>query len=144
MSISGIAGQPPVFQTNPQQNALRQNFQSLVQALQSGDLQGAQTAYATLTQNMPSDGQNATGNRKDPFQQMIAQLGQQLQSGDLSGAQSTLQNFQAQMKAHHGHHHHGGGVNQANAGIGSSSTNAASSSADNDGDSDGSSVNFFA
>jgi hypothetical protein len=58
--------------------------------LASGDIDGAQAAYATLAKNAPS---SATANPNSAF----AQLGKALQSGDIAGAQSAIstmvQNF---------------------------------------------------
>src|SRR5580765_4790505 len=108
MSISSVsASTTPAYQ--PPQNNIRQNFQQLAQALQSGDLSNAQAAYASLIQNLPNQTQNGSSNSSNPFQQAIASIGSALQSGDLNGAQQTLQTLQSQMKgAHHGHHHRHG------------------------------------
>src|SRR5215475_2683997 len=112
MSIGTITTNAPVYQP-PQQNGMRQNFQQLSQALQSGDLSSAQQAYASLIQALPSQGANGgngTNGQSNPFQQAIQSIGSALQSGDISGAQQALQTLQTQMKgAHHGHHHHGQG-----------------------------------
>ena len=108
MSITSITSNAPAFQTNPPQNTVRQNFQQLSQSIQSGDLSVAQTAYASLIQNLP---QQSAGNGNNPFQQAIASIGSALQSGDISGAQQTLQTMQSQMKGmHHHHHHHASGI----------------------------------
>jgi len=112
MSISSISSNAPAYQP-PQQNGMRQNFLQLTQAVQSGDLSGAQQAYASLIQALPSQGAkagNGAGGQSNPFQQAIQSIGSALQSGDISGAQQALQTFQRQMKgARHGHHHHGQG-----------------------------------
>jgi hypothetical protein len=60
----------------------RQQFTQLVQSLQSGDLSGAQQAYASLGQK--HNGVN------DPYAEVLSQIGQALLSGDLSGAQQAL------------------------------------------------------
>ena len=101
MDISAVSSSTAAYQPNTQ-NAQRQNFQQLMQSLQSGDLSGAQAAYATLTQNAPAPGA-ATNN---PIQQAISTIGSALQSGDLAGAQKAMQSLQQTMKSHHGHHHH--------------------------------------
>lgn len=67
------------------------DLQQLGQALQSGDLTGAQTAYTALT----TLGQNGPFANSEPFrkadrdQDFIA-IGQALQSGDLAGAQQAF------------------------------------------------------
>jgi hypothetical protein len=71
----------------------RQVFQQLNQALQSGDLKSAQSAFSSLTAN--------SSNTLDP-NSPLGKLGQALASGDLSGAQ---QDF-ASMRAGGRHHHH--------------------------------------
>src|SRR5262249_47387208 len=77
--------------TNWQQR--QQELKQLAAALQSGDIDAAQAAYASL--NAPSNGQGSSPR---------AQVGQAVQNGDLAGAQ---QAFQALSKGHsHRHHHH--------------------------------------
>ena len=76
----------------------QQNFKALGSALQSGDLAGAQQAFATITANNPA----AANNPSSP----LAQIGQALQSGNLAGAQQAAQTWRGQ---------HGGGAAQANA-----------------------------
>ena len=100
MSISPISGGPPPFPPPGQQNPLQQNFQSLAQAIKSGDLSAAQQAFTTLSQSLP---QGSSGSGSSPFQQALQSIGSALQSGDISGAQSALQGLQ---KGHHGGHHH--------------------------------------
>jgi len=121
MSISSITPNPGVstgWQNVFQQR--RQDFSQLAQALQSGDLSGAQKAYGdlmSLQQNQAGANPNSNGG---PIQNDFAALGQALSSGNLSQAQSVftqLQNdiqsaFQNQSGAqgpsgtHRGHHHH--------------------------------------
>lgn len=102
----------------------RSAFKSLAQALQSGDLQGAQQAFKTiqgawsarLTQTSPNT--QSTNGSNTTVQNAFASLGQALQSGDLQGAQqafSTLQNaVQHNLKMHRGHHHHAPDPNNGN------------------------------
>jgi hypothetical protein len=114
MSVSAVSPNPQVYQPNAQQNQFRQDFQALTNALQSGDLSTAQTAYQTLISDNPQ--LTATsGNSNNPFQQAIAAIGSALQNGDIGGAQNALSSLQSNMKAHHGHHHHGGGASATNA-----------------------------
>jgi outer membrane protein assembly factor BamD (BamD/ComL family) len=108
--------------------AQRKNlFDQLGQALQKGDLKGAQTAFAALQANAPQGAppQGAQGNATpSPF----AALATALQNGDLSAAQAAY----AQIQQTRGHHNHRGaqGANGA--------PPASAGSADNDGDHDGS------
>ncbi|MBI1395885.1 MAG: hypothetical protein GC151_07880 [Betaproteobacteria bacterium] len=69
----------------------QQNFKSLVSAVQSGDLGGAQKAYASL----------ASGARGASANSPLAQIGKALQSGDLAGAQQALQSLQDSREPHH-------------------------------------------
>lgn len=122
MSISNItatAGLSQTWQSLFQQR--KQDFSNLAQALQSGDLAGAQKAYAdlqSLQQNSPA-GSNARSNSNgNPVQSDFAALGQALASGNLSQAQSDFSKLQSDFKsalqntaqqiggAHKGHHHH--------------------------------------
>lgn len=66
----------------------QQTFAALVSALNSGDLPGAQRAYASLSDIQGSQGRFANPN--GPFAQAVSQIGQALRSGDLSGAQQAL------------------------------------------------------
>ena len=104
MSTNSISSVTPPYPP-PAQNGAQQDFQALAQAVQAGNLSGAQQAYATLTQSMPQSGASANG-AVNPFQQAIASIGGALQSGDVSGAQQGLQTMQQGMKSHHGHRHH--------------------------------------
>jgi hypothetical protein len=114
MSISGISTATPSyssFATN-QQNPVQQSFSQLMQAIQSGNLQAAQQAYTTLTQNAPQN----PNSQNSPFGQAISQIGAALSSGNIGQAQSTLQSLQSQMQAHRGgHHHHRGTGSVTNA-----------------------------
>ena len=90
---------------------VRNDFQTIAQSLQSGNVQVAQKAYALIQQDQqngpqpPADSQAA---------QAFAQLGQALQSGDIAGAQQALSAFQSTIKnarqARGGCGPHGGGV----------------------------------
>jgi hypothetical protein len=109
MTIGSATSAAYVYPPTNQQNPFQQSFQSLIQAIQSGNLSGAQQAYAALTQSAPAQGANGASNgQNNPFQQGLAAIGSALQSGNISGAQSALQSLQQTMKAHHGHHHSSG------------------------------------
>ncbi len=98
MSVSAVST-PASFQPNPQDSSFRSAFQQLTGAISSGDLQTAQSAYASLSQLQQQSG----GSTQGPLGQLLSTLGSDLSSGDISGAQSALQAFQ---KAHTHHHHH--------------------------------------
>jgi hypothetical protein len=125
MAVSGVssaASIPTSSQTDP-----RLLFMQLSKAISSGDVNGAQQAYAQLTQALGNNGSaGSTNNSNDPFSQALAAIGQSLQNGDIGGAQQALANLQQQMQGARGHHHHGGhhGGGQANAGSSNSASNA--------------------
>jgi hypothetical protein len=91
-----------------QPHDFRQAFSQMATAIQSGDLSGAQQAYAALGQFQPSNqgGSAPSG----PFAQGLSAIGQDLQNGNLSAAQQDLASLELQMQsaggAHHHHHHH--------------------------------------
>jgi thioredoxin-like negative regulator of GroEL len=103
LSVSNVSltvGQGQAGVNHPRRAA----FQQLAQALQSGDLAGAQQSFATLQQYAPK-GATGTG----PLGSDISGLGQALQSGDLAGAQkafATLQQDVQKLGGVRGHHHH--------------------------------------
>jgi hypothetical protein len=74
-------------------------MQQLTSAISSGDLQGAQSAYATLSNLQQSSG---AGGSNGPLGQFLSSIGADLSKGDMTTAQSDLTTFQ---KAHGGHHH---------------------------------------
>src|SRR5262245_3113854 len=104
MTISAISPFS-ASQTSNYQN-YRQAFSQLANALQSGDLDAAKSAYDTLKSSPMAQG---TG----PFAQALQQIGNALDSNDLDGAQKALASLQQQRQAH-GHHHHHGGVSSQN------------------------------
>lgn len=126
MSISSITSgtmMPQDFQNIRQQQ--RQDFSQLAQALQDGDLTGAQKAYSDLQSLLPSNNQSGTntntnsGSPQNPIQSDFAALGKALSSGDLSQAQSEFSQLQTDLKnayqnqsgipglgVHRGGHHH--------------------------------------
>jgi hypothetical protein len=74
------------LQTQMQQ--VKAEFDKLKESLESGDLSGAQQAYAALQQNASQGGNN-------PLQSKFDALGQALQSGDLAAAQQAFSALQA-------------------------------------------------
>ncbi|HTO58744.1 MAG TPA: hypothetical protein VMJ74_13165 [Pseudomonadales bacterium] len=121
VSVSGISSsaayQPNATQTHFGQ--ARQDFKDLASALQSGDLSGAQTAFAAWQQVMQSGQagtqQNASqnGGKQNQFAQDMAAVGKALQSGDVAGAKQAFAQLQQDMQSagrmHHRHHSHGSG-----------------------------------
>jgi outer membrane protein assembly factor BamD (BamD/ComL family) len=118
MSVSAISssgGFSPVdWQTKAQQ--IKADFQSLAQALQSGDLKGAQQAFATLQKDSPAKSSTATTSSTSSTNpnDLMNTLSQALQSGNLSAAQQAF--AQLQQAAHHGHHRHHGASNATTGG----------------------------
>jgi hypothetical protein len=106
LSVSSSASS--LQQVNQSQWAqVKNDWQQLGQALQSGDLAGARKAFAALQKDAPPPPQGAASpaglgsSTQDPF----AALAKALQSGDLAGAQQAFSQLQ-QARGHH-HHHHG-------------------------------------
>lgn len=141
MSISAISSNqvvldptlvPPGGPTGNLQN-LASSFNTLGQALQSGDLNAAQQAFTSLLQSVPSAGAPAAGsagpdNSASSAGADIVSLGQALQSGNLPAAQQAFASLQQAVQSH-GPAHGAGHAHKAQAG-GSSSD--AASGADSD------------
>ena len=107
-SISGISNLNPIDWQNTFAQR-KQAFDALEKALQSGDLAGAQKAYASLQQMQPSGTQNQAGQQGNPnsLKSDFDALGQALQSGDVKSAQDAFSKLQQDIqKTPHGHHHH--------------------------------------
>jgi hypothetical protein len=147
MSISTVSSGAAALQT------LRSNFQDqknyldqLQQAVSSGNTQGAQQAYDSLSKLIQN---NANAKGGQPFggnttlQKDFSALGDALKTGDKNQIQAAYaqfaQDLQAARAAHH--HHHNGGTAATN-----NSSSSSTQSADSDGDNDGSttSVNLTA
>jgi len=129
MSISSVSNSTNL-QSSQMSDAFKQrkqDFAALASALQSGDLAGAQKAFATLQQDKLAIGQaqGGQGNNSSAvsqssqggatsMQDLMNQLKQALSSGDLQGAQQAFASLQQNMQANrgHGHHHHHGGGSQ--------------------------------
>jgi len=121
MSVSAIASNPLLTpQTTPDGaaalpgplQAVATNFNSLGQALQAGDLAGAQQAFAALVQSVPAGAVPSGAPQDQTVGADMVALGQSLQAGDLSGAQQAFTNLQQALRsadqAHgsgRGHHH---------------------------------------
>jgi hypothetical protein len=83
---------------NPLQQ-IRQDFNQLSTALQSGDLSGAQSAYASIQQLLQGGANSTTANPSNTIQNDFSALGQALQTGDLSQAQSAFSQLQQDFQA---------------------------------------------
>jgi hypothetical protein len=142
MSISSISSATNPFLTSMQSGIKQRNsdFSALGQALNAGDLPGAQQAFSAFQsdqQNLfsimqsqnsqQSNLQNSSNQQSNPLQA----LQQALSSGDLSGAQQAFAALQQTMAHGHHHHHHGGGVQNSTQ---SASLTSTGSDSDNDGD----------
>ena len=129
-SVSSATNSAADLQASQQQRQL--DFQNLSAALQSGDVNSAQQAFAQLQKDSPRLAQalssSSTSNDSPRITDMKT-LASALQSGDISGAQQAFAKLQtdsaATRKTGHGHHHH---ATQA----------AAPAATDSDGDNDGS------
>jgi hypothetical protein len=136
-------------QQTPAQQA-QQDYTQLANALQSGSLTNAQSAYAALQQLVqPQNGTNGASNASfttnDPIENDFNALGQALAAGNLSQAQSAFSQLQSAVQAaeqpgtqsaqggtqvhghHHHHHHGGGGGSSAQSSTSTTSTTATSS-----------------
>jgi ribosomal protein S20 len=120
MSISSVStGTTATYTPNSQQKDLRNAFKQMSDAINSGDLQDAQNAFANLAQlinTSPQPAQNTSSTSSDgnDFSSLLNQIGSALQSGDLDQAKQALQNLQQSAKsARPHHHHHGGGAAQS-------------------------------
>jgi len=120
MTISSVSPVSTVPDSS-YQNGVQQRqseFQQLAQALWTGNLSNAQSAYNALTQNSSSP--TSPSNSNSEVAQDWTALGQALQSGDLSSAQQAFSKLQTDAAstsssgsaqapaqgAHRGHHHH--------------------------------------
>jgi len=127
MSISGISSSSDYYRgySTKGLDSLRQqgqqDFKSLADALQSGDLSGAQTAFASLlalfpsssslansqTQSAGASSASSSSNCTSSITNGLSALGQALQSSDLTGAQNDFSKLvQAIQSIGGGHHHH--------------------------------------
>lgn len=125
MSISSVSsGTAASYAANSQQNDLRNAFKQVADAINKGDLEGAQNAFDNLaellnsapqgaSQSASAGSQSASRNGSGPsnLSSLLDQIGDALQSGDLDQAKQALQNLQQTAQSrHHHHHHHGGGA----------------------------------
>lgn len=107
MSISSIppnSNPYPAMQAEPR-NQFRSTISALAKALNSGDLSGAQSAFAALQQMKPNSQAIATQTASNPMEADMQAVAKALQSGDLSAAKTAFAKLQQDMKSvHHKHH----------------------------------------
>lgn len=136
MTTSGISSSG----TNPYQSSMRsefkqrgQDFKALDSALQSGDLSGAQKAFAALQTDMQniqsSRSQQGQGQQQNsPFANDFQALSDALNSGDVSAAQKAFatlkQDMQAARQAHGGQAAHQPRANDGDADDAASTSNS--------------------
>ena len=125
MTVSCVSSTLSTYQTDVQspRNQSVQAFKALQSALQSGDLSGAQTAFAALQKDLqpPSPTTQASSAAGQSTQmseggQDLETLANALSSGDLSGAKQAFASLQQDLQGtgragRHHHHHHGGSAN---------------------------------
>jgi hypothetical protein len=139
MSISSISSYNSLYQANVQNiyQQEQQNIANLGNALQSGNLSGAQQAFSAFEQVLNSS-QNENQTQKAPItpgtignnsvSSDLSALGNALQSQNTTSAQTAfnqlLQDLQGAQKGHHHHHHHNNNVNSQNPSYNPSVVNA--------------------
>jgi len=105
-------------------SAAQTDFQNLGQALQSGNISAAQTAFAALQEtyqgqspaSSSSSSSSQSPSTSNPITTDLNALASALSSGNLSTAQSAYTQLQKDMQTQgsgHHHHHHGGGMGGA-------------------------------
>jgi len=120
MTVNSISSTPNAYQPDVQSawKQRTQDFKALQTALQSGDLAGAQQAFAALQKDKTGAAQSSTGASPSTDNSQGSKDFQALQtalsSGNLAAAQQAFtalkKDVQGAGKAGHHHHHHGGSV----------------------------------
>ena len=123
MSISAISSSTASYQTNQasSMNVMKKNFENLGNALSSGSIDDAKTAFAQIQKNAP-----ASNGKTNPMSEDMDALGKALESGDLKSAQSAYSKIQdkiSQGPPAGGPKGGGGGESQASASLVSNSSN---------------------
>jgi hypothetical protein len=141
MSVSSITSNSNLNQSDWQNNfqQLRKEFEALAGALQSGDLTGAQNAFADLQKLQPSSSPaNSAQTNGQGGGQLAADfkaLGDALQKGDMDSARTAFAKLQqdAQSIHHHRHHrHHASGTQDAGSNAATTLTNSTGSTSSGD------------
>lgn len=119
MSVSPITASNAYSALSPTTDAGTRpsSFKNLAKSLESGDLAGAQSAFAALQQNAPAGAAAGTSGKANPIGDDISAIGKALSAGDLTGAQQAFAKLRDDGKAaqsaqgtqgagghHHGHH----------------------------------------
>jgi hypothetical protein len=133
MSVSGVTG-GSATQLQAQNNSsagIKGDLRQLIQAIKSGDLTAAQSAYdsldSQLQQSSTATGSSGGDGGSDPFKQFLQQVGAALANNDIQGAQQALSGLQQTKGAHHHRHHGGGDANDQATSSSTTSGNSASS-----------------
>jgi hypothetical protein len=101
MSVNGISPTSTNSYDSPFADR-RQKLETLRDALDSGDLQSAQSAFAALNPS-PASGATTASGAKPPFASDLQAIGQALDAGDVAGAQKAFAAMR--QHRHHGGHH---------------------------------------
>lgn len=100
ISAGSLASAQAIQTTSGDQNRLqkfRQDFQQIGEDLQSGNVAGAQAAFA----NIPKPGRGQTSSQPGaPIEQAFGQLGQNLQSGNVAAAEQDYTKIQQAVENH--------------------------------------------
>jgi len=134
MNVSNVGSSCGTSQSawQSQFKKVKDDFQKLKSALDSGDVSGAQDAYATLKQDLPAPKSNSSSSQP---QTDLQSVGTALSSRDLSGAQKAFAAFQQDVQtarashAHKHHHHPDADGGQDNGGNSSAVSNTTASQA---------------
>lgn len=111
-SVSGISSAANTDQTEfaKKMSQGKKDFQSLQDALESGDLESAKSAFEAIKKNKPSGpppgpppGESSGfGGQKSDRESEFAALEKALSSGDISAAQTAFETIQSNMKQRQG------------------------------------------
>ena len=123
MSINRISGSNPAYQSQQSNsyNGIRNDFKNLGNALNSGNITDAQTAFATILQSLQSNSGNF-GSGNGQISTDFTALQNALQSGNITSAQKAYSTLQQYMHSVHGHRHHHKADGQGNNSADSTST----------------------
>ena len=97
-STSPYAGAPPQI-SSQQIQQMKQNWQDLSQALQSGDITSAQQAFSSIQSAQQQMGGQLPGGAKGQLASDFNSLSSALQSGDVTAAQKAFSTLQSDMQS---------------------------------------------
>jgi hypothetical protein len=140
-TIAGVASMANPYQSTDQSGfgQIVHDFNSICNALQSGNVSAAQSALSAFQQDLQGNSQTSASQpfgsnsqANTDFQSLVSSL----QKGDLSSAQKAFASLQTDLqsaqtspkKGHGGHHHHGGGGGSAAALINSLTSSSSTTS----------------